>query len=186
MDNAAFGDRVDGAAKRRAGEAHSVGFHGRWKFVCRGPDGRVKWTDFIDNLVVDAGINDILEQWGNGSAYTAAHYVGLTATAPTPAAGDTMSSHAGWTEVTAYDEATRVAYDPAAASSKILTNSASTATFTISTNSTVVGGAFLTTNNTKGGTTGTLISAGAFSAGDKSLDDGDTLDVTLSITGSSS
>ncbi|GAG46997.1 unnamed protein product, partial [marine sediment metagenome] len=32
---------------------------------------------------------------------------GLTDGTPTPAAGDTMASHGGWTEVVAYDEGVR-------------------------------------------------------------------------------
>lgn len=56
------------------------------------------------------------------------------------------------------------------------------AVFTISSNSTTIGGAFVTTNNTKGGSTGTLYGGGAFSAGDKTIDDNDTLTVTVTLT----
>jgi hypothetical protein len=46
-----------------------------------------------------------------------------------------------------------------------------------------VGGAFLTSNNTKGGTTGTLFSAVDFSApGDRSVVSGDTLTVTYTFS----
>jgi hypothetical protein len=49
-----------------------------------------------------------------------------------------------------------------------------------------VGGAFLTSDNTKSGSTGTLFSAADFSApGDRSVSSGDTLNVnyTLSLAG---
>jgi hypothetical protein len=46
-----------------------------------------------------------------------------------------------------------------------------------------VGGAFLTSNNTKGGTTGILFSAVDFSApGDRSVVDNDTVTVTYTFS----
>lgn len=146
---------------------------------CFDKDGNMKWSDTIDNLVVDAGLNDSIDKYFNGSSYTAAFYVGLTDGTPTVAAGDTMASHAGWSEVTAYSESTRPAYQTAAASSKQVTNTANKASFSISSDSTTIGGAFVVTNSTKGGTSGTLYGAGAFSGGDKSADNGDTLNVTV-------
>jgi hypothetical protein len=56
----------------------------------------------------------------------------------------------------------------------------------VSANGTVIGGAFVVTNNTKGGSTGTLYGGGAFSAGNKTLDDNDTLDVTITLTATAS
>ncbi len=93
-----------------------------------------------------------------------------------------MASHAGWAEVTAYDESTREALVLGSIASQSVNNSGSKASFTISTDSTTVGGAFLTTNNTKGGTSGTLYGVGAFTGADKSTDDGDTLNVTVTLT----
>lgn len=156
----------------------------RFDLVCRKPCGAVRWRETAHNLVTDAGINDVLEKYLKGSSYSAAFYVGLTDGTPTPAAGDTMSSHAGWAEVTAYDEAARQTLTLGSVASKTVNNSASVATFTISTNGTTIGGAFVATNGTKGGTTGVLLNIAAFSAGDKSADDGDTLEVTVTYTGS--
>ena len=114
-------------------------------------------------------------------------YLGLygAASSNNPAAGDTMSSHAGWTEVTDYTEATRPAATFVAATTanpSVVTNSASKAQFTM--NATVtVGGAFLTSNNTKGGTSGTLFSAKDFSApGDRSVVSGDVVLVTYTFS----
>ena len=103
----------------------------------------------------------------------------------TPAATDTMASHAGWTEVVPYSNATRPACTFAAATNanpSVATNSASPASYTINATSTV-GGAFLTSSNTKSGTTGTLFSAADFSApGDRSVVSGDTLNVTYTLS----
>jgi hypothetical protein len=152
----------------------------------RGPDGRLKWVEEFTNLVVNAGLNDSLDKHLKGSSYTAAWYVGITAGTPTFAAADTMSSHAGWTEVTAYTQANRPTLTLGTVASQSVDNSASKATFSINANGTVIGGAFVVSNNTKGGTTGTLYGGGAFAAGNKTLDNGDTLDVTVTLTASAS
>lgn len=147
--------------------------------------GQLKWREVVPNTVVNVGLDDVLDKYFKGSAYTSAHYVGLTDGTPTPAAADTMSSHAGWVEVTAYDEAVRQTLTLGSVSSQSVSNTASKATFTISTNSTTIGGAFTVTNSTKGGSTGTLYGVAAFTAGDKSLDDDDTLQVTVTLTAAS-
>jgi hypothetical protein len=153
---------------------------------CRRPDGSLRWRDSFENLVVTAGLNDAIDKHFKGSSYTAEWYVGLTAASPTPNAADTMSSHAGWTEFTNYDEAARQTLTLGAVSGGSVNNSASRATYTISANGSSIGGAFLATVNTKGGTTGTLYGVGAFSTGNKAADDNDTLYVTITITATAS
>lgn len=153
---------------------------------CFDKDGNLKWTDTIKNLVVNVGLDDALEQYFKGSTYTAAHYVGLTDGTPTVAAADTMASHAGWTEVVAYDEAVRQTLTLGAVSGQSVDNSANKAVFTISANSTTIGGAFISTDDTRGGSTGTLYGGGAFTAGDKSLDDNDVLNVTVTASAAAS
>lgn len=139
--------------------------------------GQKFWSDSWTNRIVNVGLNDVLDKYFKGSTYTAAHYVGLTDGTPTDAAADTMSSHAGWAEVTAYTESVRQTYTPGTVSSQAVNNTASKATFSINSDSTTVGGAFLTTNSTKSGTTGTLLAVGAFSSGDLTLNNGSTLTV---------
>lgn len=154
---------------------------------CFDKDGNLKWTEENHNLVVNVGLKDMNDKYFTGSSYTAAWYIGLYGSGATnsPAAGDTMSSHAGWTEVVAYSQATRPAATFAAATTadpSVITNSASPATFSIN-GTTTVGGAFLTSNNTKGGTTGILFSASDFqSPGDRSVVNGDTLTVTYTFS----
>ena len=142
------------------------------------------FDDRSRNLIVDQALTNILDIYFRAAAgpYTAGWYVGLTSASPTKSASDVMSSHAGWTEVVAYSESTRQAYSPAAASAKSITNSASKATFSINANGTAVGGAFLTSNSTKSGTTGTLCSVCVASQGDQTLGSGSTLQVTCTYT----
>lgn len=155
---------------------------GRWHFTARDVEGNIKWEDDIFNIVVDQGLNYLLDAGlANGTQITA-WYLALISASPTVAAADVPTSHAGWTEVTAYDEAARLAWTAGAVAAKSVSNSASPATFTISTNATSIGGAALMSVNTKGATTGSLYAAGAFTLGNKSLDDGETLDVTATFT----
>ena len=154
---------------------------------CFDKEGNLKWTEEKHNLVVNVGLQDMNTKYFSGSSYTAAWYIGLygAGASNTPAAGDTMLSHIGWTEVTAYSQATRPACTFGTATTadpSVITNTASPATFSIN-GTTTVGGAFLTSNNTKGGTTGILFSASDFqSPGDRSVVSGDTLTVTYTFS----
>ena len=159
----------------------TIGVTGHYNVQCLDSDGQVKWTDTIENLVVTVGKNDLLDKYFAGSAYTAAWYMGLVdgASTPTYAAGDTLASHAGWTESTAYTGSNRatVAWNAASAGSK-----ASTATsFSINATATIAG-ALLTVTQVRATTTGVLYSAGSFSGGNRSVANGDTLNVTYTAS----
>ena len=176
------GARASAQARAGGGVEATIKMHTHWQVVAKDPGGKVKWVDDFDNLVVNEGLDDLLDNYLKGSGYTAAFYVGITGTSPSFAAGDTMGSHDGWTEVEAYDEATRETLTLGAVSSQSVDNSASKAQFTIDTNGTKIGGAFVSTDDEKGGSGGTLYGGAALSAGDKELDDDDTLDVTVTLT----
>ena len=160
---------------------------GLFEIKCHDKDGNLKWEAQSKNLVVNAGL-----AYMAGSALTSVTqittwYIGLygAGASNTPAAGDTMSSHAGWTEVVAYSNATRVAatfVTATTANPSVVTNTASPATFNIN-GTTTVGGAFLTSGSAKSGTTGTLFSAADFGApGDRSVVNSDTLSVTYTFS----
>jgi hypothetical protein len=167
--------------------ADSASAKGVYKVQCHDKDGNLKWEAEAPNLVVNVGLQDMNAKYFTGVAYTATWFLGLygSGATNTPAAGDTMSSHAGWTEVVAYSQATRPVCTfgtPTTANPSVATNSASPATFSIN-GTTTVGGAFLTSNSTKSGTTGTLFSAADFSApGDRSVVSADTLSVTYTLS----
>lgn len=152
---------------------------------CLRPDGTLRWAEDFRNLVVNAGLDDLLDKYFKGSAYTAAHYVGLVngATSPLPAyaAGDTMASHAGWTENQNYSEANRQTLTLGTVSGQSVDNSASKASFSINASVTIAG-CFVADNNTKGGTSGVLYGVGNFTGGDKAADNGDTINVTVTLT----
>jgi hypothetical protein len=159
---------------------------GRFTMECYDKDGLLKWRAESQNLVVNVGLQYMAGVALTSTAQITSWYIGLygAGASNTPAATDTMSSHAGWTEVTPY-AGTRPAATFAAATNanpSVVTNSASPASFTINATQTV-GGAFLTSNNTAGGTTGTLFSAADFqSPGDRNVVSGDTLNVTYTFS----
>lgn len=142
-------------------------------------DGRMVWRDAGPNLIVDEGIEFIMDTALSGGTQDSTYFIGLKDTGAV-AAGWTLAS--GPTEITAIYSGNRPAWVEAGVSSKVITNSASPAAFSI-TGTDDVYGAFLATVNT--GTTGTLIGAKDFASA-VSVENGDTLNITYQITGSSS
>ena len=170
----------------KAGEAAQA--TGKYYVECHDKDGHLKWTAESKNLVVNEGLQYMAGTALDGTTTrVTTWYLGLYGAEASndPAPGDTMSSHAGWTEVTDYSNATRVTATFVAATTadpSVVTNTASPAVFNINGTATV-GGAFLTSNDTKGGTTGTLFSAADFgSPGDRSVVNSDTLSVTYTFS----
>ena len=189
LDNQAKSNDFVGSALAIAKPVtEGVGAGGVYTLQCFDKDGKLKWEESSHNLVVNVGLQDMNAKYFSGSAYTAAWYVGLI-TGPgsgtTIAAADTMAVHGGWAENTGYSNATRPAATFGTATTadpSVIDNSASPASFSINATSTIAG-AFLVSNSTKGGTTGTLFSASDFTApGDRSVVSGDTLNVTYTFS----
>ena len=154
---------------------------GKFEVTCRDRVGDVKWIERMPNMVVNVGLQHILNVTFSGSTQSATWYVGLSGSSPTVASGDTVATHAGWDEFTAYDEATRQEWVEVR-TNQSMTNSGTKATFTVSTDSSIIGGAFLATDSTKGGSTGTLMCSAAFTGGNKSADDNDSIEVQYTFT----
>ena len=180
-------DAVSANVQKSKGVAEGIKGGGVFTVECFDKDGNHKWTAKSPNLVVNVGLADMNDKYFSGSGYTAAWYLGLygAASSNDPAAGDTMASHAGWTEVTDYSQSTRPACtfgSATVADPSVIDNSGSVAVFSIN-NTVTVGGAFLTSDDTKGGTSGILFSAADFQApGDRAVVSGDTLNVTYQFS----
>jgi hypothetical protein len=164
---------------------------GRYEVWCVGPDGIEKWRDVIDNTVVTVGKNHILDTELAGAAYTVVGpFMGLISSTSFSAiaAADTMSSHAGWLEAGLANTPTYTAprktavYNAAAAGVKSLSAALS---FAI-TGSGTIKGAFIVLGtgavSTRDDTNGTLLSAGLFTGGDKTVANLDTVNVSWSLT----
>lgn len=149
----------------------------RFDIECVGADGVVKWTESVHNLVTTVGKTDIVDKYLKGSAYTAAWYLVLKG-AGTIAVGDTLASHAGWTELTPYAGTNRptISWGTTAAGS----NTSSAVAITINATATVAG-AGIGASQAIATTSGILYNMADFSAA-RSVASGDTLNVTVTIS----
>ena len=137
------------------------------------------------NVITNEGLNHMLNVEFHGATAIATWYIGLFENDYTPLVTNTYATP-GFTESTAYDEATRPEFVEAEATTKVITNTASKATFTISATKTIYG-AFLcgggtgasTKSDTAGG--GTLFASSKFATAKDVVDD-DVLMVVCSIT----
>ena len=137
-----------------------------------------------DNLVVNEGLNALLNIMFNSATQITTWYMGIFEGNYTPVAGVTAATiTSASTECTAYTSSTRPEYVEAAASSQSITNSASRASFIFNATKTVYG-AFLVSNSAKSATTGTLFSAARFGTS-KAVESGDELLLTYTFAASS-
>ena len=152
---------------------------------CHDAAGNLKWAEDFHNLVVNEGLQYSNTQVFKGVTYTATWYIGLVngpGASNTYAAANDMASHAGWTENVGYTQANRptLSFGTATDANPSII-AATAAVFSINATGTIAG-AFLTTENTKSGTTGTLFSVGNFTVGDRGVVSGDTLNVTYTFS----
>ena len=139
----------------------------------------LKWRDRFCNVV--PGKNFILNTLFKSSGYTSTWYMGLiSATGYTELLeADTAASHAGWVEDTNYSQSNRptLAFADAANNSITLSSSVSFSANGVST----IKGAFVSSDNTKGGAGGALLSEGLFATGDKPIEDGYILNASYTM-----
>lgn len=194
-----FGDHAEVTMQANAGAMESLGMVGSYHVECRDKNGNLKWEEAFPNLVVAVGKELMLDTLLSGTSYTTVGpFLGLISGAsPTFDATDTMASHGGWTEFTAYTvggspvrgTASFASATSSGASPSNVTSKAATAiVYTITGGGGTVGGCFLVTGtgavNTQSSTAGTLYSAGAFATA-KVTTAGDTVSVTYSTSATS-
>jgi hypothetical protein len=135
------------------------------------------------NIITDEGLDRMLDVMLHGTTQTATWYCAIFESDTTPDGSETYDVPV-YTESTAYDEATRPAYNEAASSSQSITNSANKAVFTISGSKTIYGAALVSVN-TKGDHTGgadnVLFCCGKFTLARVVVDD-DVLNLTYTVT----
>lgn len=190
-------DRLKAAASAAAiiimtgGVAEGVILKGTFTAECYGADGQLKWRDVAHNTVVTVGKNQMLDAALAGSSYTVTGpFMGLISSVSFSAisAADTMASHAGWTESGVTNAPTytgprkTAAWSAASAGAKALSSALS---FAI-TGSGTIKGAFMNYGSAAtsaiDGTVGTLFSAGLFTGGDRVVINGDTVNVSYSVS----
>lgn len=137
------------------------------------------------NVNTDEGLDAFLDIMFHGSTQIATWYICTFENDYTPLITNTYAVP-GYTECTAITEGTRPIYNEAAASSKMITNTANKATFTYNATKTIYGAALVgggTNPTVKGDTAGggTLFASSAFDTS-KSVVSTDVLLITCSIT----
>ena len=186
---AKFGDAVDATVTRNAGGAEMFGLHGVYTAECYDPQGNLKWSDVIENLTTNVGRKSLLDSYfantGGGAVV-----MGLKGTG-TAAYADTQASHATWLEVgntnaPTYSGTRKTPAFSAATTANPSVLSTSAAVVFSMTGSGTVAGAFINIggSSTIDSTTGTLFSAGDFTAGSKTVTSGDTINVTYTLSAS--
>lgn len=189
MEYAKTNDVVTSGLIARPGSEESARAMGRFTFECYDKDGKLKWTAESKNLVVNTGLQYMAGTALDGAtSRITAWYIGLVGAGASNQfnATDTLAIHpaagsGGWTEITPYSGSRPAATFAAAttANPSVVTNSASKASYSI-TSSATVGGAFLA--SAASGTSGTLFSGSDFTGGDRSVVNGDTLQVTYTFS----
>jgi len=198
---ASCGDQAEITLQASAINNETVGIEGHYHVECRDANGNLKWSEDFDNQVVQVGKIFMLQQTLLTSPVAlVGPYLGLVSgSGNTFSPTDTMTSHAGWTEFTAYTVSSSAVRGTAVFStptgnnnttpgSNVVTAAASAITYTITGSGGTIGGCFLVTgtgaSNSLGNTGGTLYSAGAFGTA-KTTTAGDTVSVTYSTTATS-
>jgi hypothetical protein len=143
-------------------------------------DGKVIDSFVEKNIIVDQGINYILNAALNAEPQSSSWYVGIFEGNYTPVAGDTAATFpASATECVAYAEAARQEFVKNVSTAKSVSNSASKASFSINATKTIYG-CFLSSASAKSSTIGTMLSAVRFSA-QKGMTSGDILTVSYTV-----
>lgn len=174
-------EQTEGGDVFTAGAAARAAFHeqGRapravFEIVCRDRDGNERWREQVANLITTPGRTHLADTYLKGSGYTAAWFM-LLAGSGTKAAADTLASHAGWTEITAYS-GNRPAITWGTTSSG--SNTGTAVVFTMNGSYTVAGAGICTVAT---GTSGTLYNVADFAAA-RSGASGDTLTITPTLS----
>jgi hypothetical protein len=156
-----------------------IGF--TYTFECIGLDGKVKWTEVMDNIIPDAGRDYIIGSSLMGVTQYADWYIGLYSAVRTPIATDTMTTlMADAVEVLTYSGSVRLELVPDALSGGIYSNIGTPAEFT-ATAATTVNGGFITSSAARGSTAGLLLSAAA-NPSPKPLNAGEILRVSAGLS----
>jgi hypothetical protein len=161
-----------------------MNYKGIYIVKCTDKYGNLKWEEEAPNVVTSTGIHHIMEAGlTTHSTEVGDWYIGLMNTSATNIAiAHTMGSHTGWAECTLYAESTRPEWSKTLAA-QTCGNTAAKATFTLNTDGTTIGGAFISSSLTAGGSSGILLSGAAFGS-KKTGDSGDKLEVSYKIVGS--
>jgi hypothetical protein len=194
IDKFGMGDSVDASVTRNAGSGEEFGLNGVYTFTCYDQDGNVKWEDGFENLTTNVGRQSLLDSYfanSGGGAVVMGLMTNNAVPASIPAYTDTQASHTGWFEAGATHAPTysgtrqTPSFSTATNANPSVLSTSAAVVFTMTGSGTVTG-AFINIggSSTIDSTTGTLFSAGNFTAGSKTVTSGDTINVTYTLSAS--
>lgn len=184
MENLNINDSAGTGLVARPTASDEMLIKGRYHVDCIGADGKVKWAEDFDNVVTTVGKNDMLDKYLAGSSWsTGTVYMGLISAVTTnPVAGDTMTSHSGWTEASSSIIAARLTTSFSNAAASGTKAASNTPSFSILSSATIYGCLLVIGGSaTISTTTGTLFSAGVFGSS-RAVVSGDTLNISYSVS----
>ena len=191
MEKTRLSESASASLISKPSSVNGMTMRGVYVAQCFDKDGNLKWEDTFDNHVATVGMDLFLDSTLDGSAYTTVGpYMGLISSVSwsTTAVGDTMASHAGWTEAGAsnvpdYSGDRKTCVWTSSTGGVLALSAALVFTFT---SGGTVKGCFIVSGtgavNTHDSTAGTLISSGVFTGGDKVVANTDVLNVSYSLT----
>jgi len=98
LKNTTYADiKAIGAVKMNEVNDVSLKLKNTWNIVCKDSNGEIKWEETKDNIIVNAGLDDLLDKYLKGSSYTAAWYVGLKGSG-TAVAAALLLDGTGWVQ----------------------------------------------------------------------------------------
>ena len=192
IDKLGMGDSFEASVIRNAGSGEQFGLEGRYTFACYDKDGNLKWTDGIENLTTNVGRANLLDSYfanTGGGAVVMGLMTNNAVPASIPAYTDTQASHGGWFEAGSANAPTysgtrkTPSFSSATSANPSVLSTASAVVFSMTGSGTVTG-AFINIGGSSAidNTTGTLFSAGNFTAGSKTVTSGDTINVTYTLS----
>ena len=178
-------DRVSASVESAPSMVEKVLFTSRWQWE-HWRKGKLidSWEE--KNICTNEGLEHAMGVAFSAVTQVTDWYIAIYNTNTTPASNQTYGTPV-FTESTNYSEATRQEWVEAGVSSKVITNTASKASFTMSTVETIFGAAMVgggSAATTKGDAAGggVLYNVSAFSGGSKSVASDDVLKVTVALT----
>jgi hypothetical protein len=178
-----MGDSCSASVDRGASYEESMSLHGTYEVICHDRFGVLKWADVIGNLVTTVGKNFTMDTV-LGNTAGGAVVMGLKGTGTADVA-DTQASHT-WLEVGLANVPTYSGNrkTPVFGAASAGVKATSTPVVFTMTGSGTIAGCFINIGGsaTIDNTTGTLFSAGDFTAGSKTVTSGDTLSCSYSAT----
>jgi len=183
MNKAGFSDKMNGEISNRDALVSRFSIGSRWDFECYDKNGNLKWAERDrPNICTNEGLDKLLNVMFDNVAAIATWYIALVNTNTAAAATMTYATPV-YTEDTDYDEAVRQTFD-GTVSSQVITNSASKATFTITTGEQTLYGASLVSSNIKGDTAaeGAVLFCYSLFASGHTVEATDVFKVTCAIT----